>query len=77
MVLESFESLVVHLPAKGYGTTEFDMSNERRELLLAAGREAMEAYWDAHPVSFDTTPDPEAIKAQGLANKLAAKWLTP
>ena len=35
MVIEEFEHLVVRLPAAGYGTTEFDMSDERRKALLA------------------------------------------
>jgi predicted acylesterase/phospholipase RssA len=37
MVIEEFEHLVVRLPAAGYGTTEFDMSDERRNALVAAG----------------------------------------
>jgi predicted acylesterase/phospholipase RssA len=45
-VIEAVEDLVVRLPAKGYGTTEFDMTDERRELLVAAGRQAMQAYFD-------------------------------
>ena len=45
-VITTFENLVVRLPAKGYGTTEFDMSDERRELLVAAGRKAMKDYFD-------------------------------
>ncbi|GAM10154.1 putative protein [Geobacter sp. OR-1] len=31
---------VCRLPAKGYGTTEFDMSDQRVELLIKAGRDA-------------------------------------
>lgn len=44
MVLEAFEQLVVHLPAKDYGTVEFDMSDERREALLRIGRQSMREY---------------------------------
>jgi len=47
MVLDEHSHLVVRLPAQGYGTTEFDMSDERREALVRAGREAMELYFDA------------------------------
>jgi predicted acylesterase/phospholipase RssA len=47
MVIEEFENLVVHLPAAGYGTTEFDMSDERREALVAGGRTATADYLDA------------------------------
>lgn len=42
--IEEFEHLVVHLPAKGYGTTEFDMQPERRVALIAAGQQATETY---------------------------------
>lgn len=41
MVMETFEELVVRLPAKGYGTLEFDMSDARRERLIEGGRQAM------------------------------------
>ena len=47
MVIEEFEHLVVRLPAQGYGTTEFDMSDPRRTALVEAGRSAMAAYFDA------------------------------
>jgi predicted acylesterase/phospholipase RssA len=41
---------VVHLPAGGYGTTEFDMEDDRREALVNAGREAMRAFLAKQPV---------------------------
>lgn len=41
MVLDAFDHLVAHLPAKGFGTTEFDMTDARREALLNAGRKAL------------------------------------
>jgi len=41
MVLEAFEKNVVRLPAKGYGTIEFDMGDVRRDLLVESGRTAM------------------------------------
>jgi len=41
---------VVHLPAGGYGTTEFDMEDDRREALVSAGREAMRAFLAKQPV---------------------------
>jgi NTE family protein len=37
---------ICRMPAKGYGTTEFDMSNERLQALVAAGRKAMKEYFD-------------------------------
>lgn len=47
MVIEAFERFVVRLPAQGYGTTEFDMSVERREALVAAGQRTAQAYFAA------------------------------
>ena len=43
-VIEAFEKLVVRLPARGYGTTEFDMSPERKRALITAGREVTADY---------------------------------
>jgi predicted acylesterase/phospholipase RssA len=43
-VIDSLRNLVARLPAQGYGTTEFDMSPERREALVRAGHTAMEEY---------------------------------
>ncbi len=51
MVLESFENLVIRLPAKGYGTVEFDMSDERRNALIEAGRESTRIYFDVRPAA--------------------------
>jgi predicted acylesterase/phospholipase RssA len=62
MVIEEYEHLVVRLPAGGYGTTEFDMSDERRNSLVAAGRNAMKVYLDAHPA-------PKALPARGAKAK--------
>lgn len=46
MVIDEFSHLVVRLPAKGYGTTEFDMNDVRRTALIDAGRNAMRDYFD-------------------------------
>ena len=45
-VIDTFENLVIRLPAEGYGTIEFGMSDERRDALVSAGREATAAYFD-------------------------------
>ena len=45
MVIEAFEQFVCRLPAKSYRTTEFDMTDERRRLLIAAGRSAIDDYF--------------------------------
>jgi len=47
MVIDSYSQLVARMPAKGYGTTEFDMTGERRQKLLDAGRSAMQSYFKA------------------------------
>ncbi|GAM10155.1 putative protein [Geobacter sp. OR-1] len=44
--IAAHEDEVCRLPAKGYGTTEFDMSGKRLEALIAAGREAMKNHLD-------------------------------
>ncbi len=46
MVIAEYSHLVVRLPAQGYGTTEFDMSDERRDALVRAGRDALALYFD-------------------------------
>jgi len=70
-VIAAFENLVVRLPAGGYGTTEFDMTPERRAALLEAGRQAMKRYLgqrDAQGVSFsfeaESGPTPAEIASQ-------------
>ena len=46
MVMDEYSHLVVRLPAQGYGTTEFDMTDERRNALVKAGQGAMARYFD-------------------------------
>jgi predicted acylesterase/phospholipase RssA len=41
---------VCHLPAGGYDTMEFDMSDERMELLVQAGQMAMESFLDKQAI---------------------------
>jgi NTE family protein len=65
MVLDEFENLVVRLPAGGYGTTEFDMSDERRAALVKAGADAMGAYFKQ---SVAKRAAPKGIKAAGPGN---------
>lgn len=47
MVMDAYAELVVHLPAQGYGTTEFDMTDERREALVQGGAGAVARHLDA------------------------------
>lgn len=44
MAIAAFARHVVRLPAGGYGTTQFDMTDAEREALVNAGREAMRAF---------------------------------
>jgi NTE family protein len=44
-VIAAHEGKVCRLPAAGYGTTEFDMSDERLRALIDAGSSAMAAYF--------------------------------
>ncbi len=43
-MLSAYKHLICHLPAKGIGTLEFDMTAERREAVRQAGEAAMEAF---------------------------------
>lgn len=80
MVLDAFSDLVVHLPAGGYGTTEFDMSDERRKALVDAGREAMRAYFEhlaqGHPAPRDLELAGAAHDRQA-ADRIATRLLAP
>ena len=44
MAVEALQSMVVRLPAGGYGTTEFNMSDVRRLALVNAGRTMMHTF---------------------------------
>jgi len=78
MVIEEFEHLVVRLPAAGYGTTEFDMSDERRKALVAAGERAVSAYFDQPPTPRPIPRGMEAVASENAkkgADRIAAKLL--
>jgi len=75
MVIEAFEHLVVRLPAQGYGTTEFDMSDERRETLVAAGRKKMAQYLDS-PLPDPLKLEEDEPRQRDIANKMAIKILS-
>lgn len=78
MVIEEFEQLVVRLPAAGYGTTEFDMSDTRRDALVAAGKNAMGAYLDRRgaPKAARRTGKARAA-GQSSADRIAIQLLQP
>lgn len=80
MVLDEFERLVVRLPAKDYGTIEFDMTEPRRKALVAAGQAALQTYLaQPQPAAVPATPQMAAImdNAQRKADKIALDILTP
>lgn len=76
-VVESFAHLVVRLPAQGYGTVEFDMSDARRHALVEAGRVAMAEYLDeaeSAPPSFDLeAQNRRAREADRIATRILAQ----
>lgn len=74
-VVSAFEELVVHLPAEGYGTTEFDMSAERRIALVEAGRQAMRQYLDQLSPGTPTLLAARAPDSKEIAARLAKKML--
>jgi NTE family protein len=74
MVIDEYASFVVHLPAAGYGTTEFDMSDERREALVDAGRTAMAAYLDEQVAA--APPSRGVKRAPARAEKAADRIAT-
>jgi predicted acylesterase/phospholipase RssA len=81
IVMDEFQRFVIHLPAKGYGTIEFDMSDERRDALVAAGQQATADFFDrleaeeARGVSFGT--DFAGMQAlSSAADKVAMRILS-
>jgi NTE family protein len=78
MVIEEFNDLIVRLPAQGYGTTEFDMSEERRNALVEAGRQAMADYFDKMPgggAKARGVPGARAERGKAIADRIAVSLL--
>jgi predicted acylesterase/phospholipase RssA len=78
MAIAAFAPHVVRLPAAGYDTTQFDMTDEQRDTLVAAGRQAMQDFLKQQVVLEGT--DQDAIfaasdTARSLANQAAATIL--
>ena len=79
-VSDALERFVLRLPARGFGITEFDMSDDRRALLLRAGREAAEAYLNSAAAQESVSFDGEEVdrippKVRNSATKGALKVL--
>ena len=75
MVEEAYEKIVVHLPARGYGTTEFNMTDQRRDLLVAAGSLAMGAFLDRAATPGQALEADETERIAHNADRLASRWL--
>lgn len=72
MVIEAFAQFVCRLPAAGYDTTEFDMSDERRDALIAGGREAMAQYFSGQGLEAAPSTDTLTLeKALEQADRIA------
>jgi len=74
-----FASNVVRLPAGGYGTTQFDMTDAEREALVNAGRKAMRDFLASQSVlemAGGTEPDfAVSDAAKAIANQAASDIL--
>ena len=57
MVIDANQNLVVRLPAAGYGTTEFDMSDQKRNALVDAGKQTMREFFSAQPLTEESIPE--------------------
>ena len=81
MVIDEFNNLVVRLPAQGYGTTEFDMSDERRAALVEAGRNAMREYFNnllaPAPVTRGLKATGRSKRVKKIADRIAIRLLAP
>lgn len=79
LVIDAYAGLVVRLPAYGYGTTEFDMNDERRTALIEAGRIATQQHLSKHPpgqTSRDVEPAPP-MTMHDMADRIAVDLLAP
>ena len=76
IVIETYERFVIRLPAKGYGTVEFGMSDERRDALVRAGRQACQTYFSrlaAQPepgISFGLPVETPTAPADRIAERI-------
>jgi NTE family protein len=77
MVIDAYAHLVVRLPAHGYGTTEFDMSEERRESLVEAGRRATTRHLKQYPPMGRLLGPALSPEAQRIADRIATDILRP
>jgi predicted acylesterase/phospholipase RssA len=45
-LIDGFKRYIIHLPAKGFGTTEFNMSPQKQSLLINAGIKAVRTHFE-------------------------------
>jgi hypothetical protein len=77
-VIEEHGELIVRLPARGFGTTEFDMSEARRNALVEAARESMRNWLATAPRVVPPKafgPGAPATKASRRADAIALDLL--
>lgn len=75
-----FAANVVRLPAGGYGTTQFDMTDAEREALIAAGRKAMRDFLATQTVLEAEGGEVDLSvtdAARSVANAAAGALITP
>jgi hypothetical protein len=78
MVIDAFEQFVCRLPARGYQTTEFDMSDAKRDALVAAGQRALDEHFRLQETEGMKGPDVFAMeRALRRADQAAVKILQP
>lgn len=75
MAIEAYEDFVIRLPAKGYGTVEFGMSDERRDALVEAGRIATRDYFNRKATQIETPSDFEEPLSLEMADRIATRIL--
>jgi NTE family protein len=62
-LIREYEDQICRLPAKGFGTTEFDMAEDKLQALVNAGREAMRAHLAKRTDIFQNPPPRRANNA--------------
>lgn len=77
LVMEAYAQLVVRLPANGYGTTEFDMSDERRNALIEAGRLATKQHLAKFPPGQTSRGVESPVTMRQMIDRIATELLTP
>ncbi|MFN2201141.1 MAG: patatin-like phospholipase family protein [Caldilineaceae bacterium] len=79
MAIELYKQNIVRLPAKGYGTTQFDMTDEERSALVNAAADAMREFLQSRMSLLETAGEEfefsAAAPAVDLANTIAGEFM--